>query len=258
MAFVNVRFPVPYGYDPQGGPRFSVMITQSEGGQEARSPAWGGLDTDYGLYEFELDSRPFTGAWGFQNGLWPATPRGDFNGFMAFWNTVAQGQANGFRYNYWFDNYADRAYLMNTSDGTFEGDGSTVEFQLCRQQYAEDDGITSNKKILLPIGTDAVSVTLHLNVSQTGIPDMQQVTTAPLIYANANPITPPLSNTLYTISDTSGRVIFDTAPTPGVTPTATFYFDLPVRFDNDKSPAKYKAGKFEMDSVTLLELRDAL
>lgn len=258
MAFIDERFPTVYSYDPDGGPSFSVLINQSEGGQEARSPSWYGLDQDFGLAEFELAERYMDGRWGMQNGGWPATARGDFNALRDFFITVAQGKANGFRFNYWWDNYASRALLVNTVTGGFTGDGTTATFQLSKQYYSPGGTASVNKKIFKQLGTHNTTVTEYLNINQTGIPNIQQVTTAPLIYASAAGST-PIGNSHYTI-DNLGLVTFLSGfiPGAGVSPTASFYFDYPVRFDVDKPPLKYTMGVFSLDTIQLVELRNAI
>lgn len=256
MAFIDERYPVAYSYNPIGGPEFSVILTQSEGGVESRIPQWGGLDYDYSLSKFDLDARDFTGEWGAMCGLWAKSPRLDYQHYLDFWRCVAQGQANGFRFQHMFDNYAYRQYLINTNTNGFEGDGTTTTFQLARQ-YASQTGATGvSTKVYKPLGTHATSVTEYLNVNRNGIPVIQQVTTAPLLYANLSTPT-ALSTSVYEI-DNLGKVTFDTAPLAGIKPTATFYFDYPVRFDNTVFPGSFNSGKFLLDSVTLVELREAI
>lgn len=256
MAFIRERFPTIYSYEPDGGPQYNSTITQTEGGQEARSPAWGSDTGFYGLSEFMLASRPLTGKWGAQTSNWTATPRGDYNALYAFWNTIAQGQNNGFLFQFWFDNYASRSKLLNTVTGQLSGDGTTITFQLCKQYTSPGGSGTSNRKIFTQLGTNTASITELLNVNQTGLPTITSTTTAPLIYADANPVSSPLTPTTAYSINTSGLVTFTTAPANASTPTATFYFDWPVRFDNNKLPISYKKGVYTLEEITLLELRD--
>ena len=59
----------------------------------------------------------------------------------------------------------------------------------------------------------------------------------------------------FTLNDATGEVTFDVAPLPGVTVTAGFVFDTPVRFDSDSlrvNLAAFKAG--DIPSIPLIEV----
>ncbi len=56
-----------------------------------------------------------------------------------------------------------------------------------------------------------------------------------------------------------GRIVFDIAPGNGAILTAGFYFDVPVRFAEDRIEVnRFSFGAGEMASVPLIEIKDAL
>lgn len=60
----------------------------------------------------------------------------------------------------------------------------------------------------------------------------------------------------YAVDDTTGEIVFGVAPASGVTVTAGFEFDVPVRFDTDRivtSVASFQAG--DVPNVPIVELR---
>lgn len=60
----------------------------------------------------------------------------------------------------------------------------------------------------------------------------------------------------WSVSSTDGTLTFDTAPAPGVSVSAGFAFDVPVRFDTDHlavSIASFNAG--EVPSIPVVEVR---
>lgn len=86
----------------------------------------------------------------------------------------------------------------------------------------------------------------------------------------ARPIRKPVAQTLvvavggqdqsegvdYVLDDSTGEIVFTTAPDSGVTVTAGFEFDVPVRFDTDRivtSVASFQAG--DVPNVPIVELR---
>jgi uncharacterized protein (TIGR02217 family) len=69
------------------------------------------------------------------------------------------------------------------------------------------------------------------------------------IKVSGSPVTPSVINRL------TGLVTF--ASPPGATPTATFQFDVPVRFDTDKLPVQNNAySQLTVTSIPLIEVHE--
>ena len=129
-----------------------------------------------------------------------------------------KGRAFGFRFKDWTD-YQATAVLIGT------GDGSTTHFQLAKSYSS--GAVTESRVVTKP-----VSGTVQ-------------------IYENA-----VLQTTGVTVDMTTGIVNFTTPPGSGVAITASFEFDVPVRFDTDRLSARLDAyGVHSWLDIPLVEVR---
>lgn len=62
----------------------------------------------------------------------------------------------------------------------------------------------------------------------------------------------------YTIDYTTGIVTFTTAPGSGLSVTAGFQFDVPVRFEDEELPATFTVGDIEGSDERLVEYADIM
>jgi uncharacterized protein (TIGR02217 family) len=128
-----------------------------------------------------------------------------------------KGRAYGFRFKDWTD------YQGTETIGT--GDGVTTQFQLIKT-YASGS-IIESRTITKPV-----------------IGSVQ-------VYDNA-----VLQTTGVSVDTTTGLVTFATAPTVGQVITASYQFDVPVRFDTDRLSASLDAyGINSWLDITLIEVR---
>jgi uncharacterized protein (TIGR02217 family) len=164
-----------------------------------------------------------------RNQNWPVA-LAKFDASMAHWTAAdiatvvaffraRKGKARGFRFKDWSD-YQGTAEVMSPA----VGDGVITAFQM--QKTYTSGGISEIRTITKPVlGT----VTAYKNG----------------VSASA------------TINYTTGVVTFSTAPGVGVVPTATFEFDLPVRFDVDDLKIEVEApGVFSWGQIPIVEIRD--
>jgi len=149
--------------------------------------------------------------------------RTDLDRLLDFFYARA-GKARGFRYKDWGD-------FQATTENIGTGDGSETEFQL-RKQYSSG-AITYNREIQkVVIG----SLTVYVDgIEQTeGVGDD------------------------YTCDYSTGLVTFNAGSEPGNTlpVTATFQFDVPVRFDVDYLPITLEGlGAGEASGATVIEIK---
>jgi len=128
-----------------------------------------------------------------------------------------KGRANTFRFRDWTD-YEATAALIGT------GTGALTTFQLVKN-YIDTASSYSRKITRIVAGT--------LSVYLNGV----------LVDPND-----------YTVSAT-GLITFDTAPLAAVSITATFEFDIPVRFDNDQLRMAVEwVGAASMPDITIVEV----
>lgn len=128
-----------------------------------------------------------------------------------------QGRARGFRFKDWSDFSGE---LQNI--GT--GDGVTTAFQL-RKQYTSG-AVTYNRPVKKPV-TGTVRVFLD-----------------------------GVESFAFTVDTTTGVVTMSVAPGAGIVLTASFEFDVPVRFDSDQlevNMAIFNAGS--IPQLPVVELR---
>lgn len=134
-----------------------------------------------------------------------------------------QGKTHGFR----FRDHRDYKAVQEATDPAV-GDGVETEFQL--QKTYSDGGGSRVRKIVKPVhGTTRIYV--------SGV-----------LQANG-----------WTIDETTGIVTFDAAPTGPV--TATFWFDVPVRFDTDSMPTEIvihgeNLMRQSWNAIRLVEVRE--
>ena len=129
-----------------------------------------------------------------------------------------KGRADGFRFKDWTD-YQATAELIGT------GNGSITQFQLVKSYV--NGSVTDTRIITKPVSGSIL-------IYKAGV----------------------LQTTGYSVSTTTGIVTFSTAPTAGVAITATFDFDVPVRFDTDRlSAALDSYGLSSINDIPLVEVR---
>ena len=129
-----------------------------------------------------------------------------------------KGRAHAFRFKDWSDYKA-------TGETLGTGDGSSTQFQLVKRYVS--GGVQETRAITKPVaGTVQV-------------------------YRNAVLQTSGLS-----VNASTGVVTFTTAPANGVLVTASFEFDVPVRFDTDRLEATLDSfGTHSWADIPLVEVR---
>lgn len=142
--------------------------------------------------------------------------KAQLDALIAFFR-ARKGRANGFRFKDWTD------YQATETLGT--GDGTKTQFQLIRSYSS--GSIVETRTIKKPVaGTVQV-------------------------YKNA-----VLQTTGVTVDNTTGMVTFAAAPASGVVVSASFQFDVPVRFDTDRLSASLDAyGIHSWLDIPLVEVR---
>jgi uncharacterized protein (TIGR02217 family) len=140
-----------------------------------------------------------------------------------------RGKLHGFRWKDWAD-YKSKDPITATTATDIQigvGDGTTTQFQLVKTYF--DAGGSYTRIIKKPV---AGSVKIALNgVLRTEI-------------------------THYTVNTTTGIITFLSAPGAGVSVTAGFEFDVPVRFDIDQimiNVEQFNAGA--IPDIDILEIR---
>lgn len=137
------------------------------------------------------------------------------------------GRLYGFRFRDWADykSCLPSQAPAATDQGIGVGDGATNTFQLVKH-YASGSQ-TWTRTIGKPV---AGSVTVALDGVEQGAS--------------------------WSVDTTTGIVSFDAAPTAGVTITAGFIFDVPVRFDSDTLDVTLDIERLgSITSIPLLEIR---
>lgn len=140
-----------------------------------------------------------------------------------------RGRLHGFRWKDWAD-YKSRDPVSATANNDVSlgtGDASTTDFQL--QKVYSDAGGTYTREITKPVsGTVKVAVN---GVDQTDGVD-------------------------FTVNTTTGVITFTSPPGSGLSVTAGFEFDVPVRFDQDEisiSVEQFNAGA--IPTIDIVEIR---
>lgn len=142
--------------------------------------------------------------------------KAQLDALIAFFR-ARKGRAHGFRFKDWTD------YQATETLGT--GDGTRTQFQLIKSYVS--GVVTETRTIKKPVaGTVQV-------------------------YKNA-----VLQSSGVSVGTTTGVVTFTVAPTVGQVITASFQFDVPVRFDTDKLSASLDAyGIHSWLDIPLVEVR---
>ncbi len=145
---------------------------------------------------------------------------------LAFFHARA-GRARGFRVRDWSD---FTSASDNVSNPTFTdqiigtGDDSTTVFQLVKN-YASG-GVSHKRIITKPVG-GTLSVGLNGALLSTG----------------------------YSVDTTNGLVTFASAPASGISISAGFVFDVPVRFDTDQLSLSTENYAMHKAEIPLVEIR---
>lgn len=143
--------------------------------------------------------------------------KAQLDALIAFFR-ARKGRAYGFRFKDWTDYQATLEPL-----GT--GNGVTTQFQLVKRYTS--GAVTETRVITKPV-TGTVSVYRNGALQTSGV----------------------------AVDMTTGQVTFTTAPTAGAAITASFQFDVPVRFDTDKLSARLEAyGINSWMDIPLVEVR---
>lgn len=129
-----------------------------------------------------------------------------------------KGRADGFRFKDWTD-------FSATAQNIGTGDGSTTQFQLVKTYTS--GSVTETRIITKPVSGS-------ISIYKAGV----------------------LQSSGYSVSTTTGILTFNTAPANGVAITASFEFDVPVRFDTDRLSASLESyGIGSINDIPLVEVR---
>lgn len=129
-----------------------------------------------------------------------------------------KGRAHGFRFKDWTD-YQGAAELIGT------GNNSKTEFQLVRNYTS---GSTTEARTITKPVSGSISIYKDGVLQTSGV----------------------------SVSATTGIVTFTSAPANSVVITATFEFDVPVRFDTDRLSASLDSyGSHSWLDIPLVEVR---
>ena len=129
-----------------------------------------------------------------------------------------KGRAHGFRFKDWSD-------FQATTQNLGTGNGTVTNFQLVKKYTS---------------GSTTETRTINKPVSGTVIPYLNGV------QQSGN----------FSVDVTNGVIIFNSAPANGVVVTATFEFDVPVRFAEDFLPvALDNQNSFKLESIELIEVK---
>ena len=130
---------------------------------------------------------------------------------------VRRGRAIGFR----FENPDDK---LGTAEPLGTADGNETQFQLVKRY--SDVGGNFDRKISKPV---AGTTTVYLDGA--------------------------LQSSGWTINTTTGLITFTAPPAAGKVVTASFSFDIPVRFDTDYCPVRLSTYQARAAQVPIIELK---
>lgn len=142
-----------------------------------------------------------------------------------------QGRLRGFRFKDWSD-YSSKVAGVETKHNLRQLTSTT--WQLVKRYTS--GSVTHVRDIKKPAGdtlTDTAATQANSTVS---------------IYNGSNEITNG-----WTVNLTTGVVTFD--PAPGYTPSATFQFDVPVRFDSDRMELTLEDTRVRSWEIDVVEVR---
>ncbi|MCR9157906.1 MAG: DUF2460 domain-containing protein [Rhodobacteraceae bacterium] len=152
----------------------------------------------------------------------------DIDALIAFFE-ARRGQMYGFRWKDWadFKSCKPSAQIMATDQVIGTGDGVAADFALAKA-YVSGDAVYA-RPVVKPVSGSVLVAVGGMTLEE---------------------------GTDFSVDVTTGVVSFLAAPTLGVSVTAGFEFDVPVRFDTDRiqtSAATFQAG--EVPDVPVVELR---
>lgn len=143
--------------------------------------------------------------------------KAQLDALIAFFR-ARKGRANGFRFKDWTD-YQATTEIIGT------GTGSQTQFQLVKRYVS--GAVTEVRTITKPV-SGTVSVYKNAVLQSSGV----------------------------SVDTSTGIVTFAVAPAAGNVITATFQFDVPVRFDTDRLSASIEAyGVHSWLDIPLVEVR---
>lgn len=201
MAFIETpRFPDDISIGSTGGPSFFTSVVTAPSGYESRNSNW-----TYARAEYEV---------GLVNRSATLT-----RALFAFFNAVAKGQLNGFRY---------KDYGAGESTGTDEpiGTGTGAEQTLQLVKVYTSGALTYTRPIYKPVSG---TVVIKLDGTPTGA---------------------------FSVNTATGVVTITAGVGDAI--TATFDFDVPVRLATDdlRVTRGESADAFSWPSILLRETRD--
>lgn len=204
MAFIEVSLPEELAWGATGGPEWSTEIFQPLGGDEQRNQ---NRAHPLGRWDLGLVNKDATYT----------------RLLLNFFNSVAKGKANGFRFR-----DLPNDYWQAVEEFTGIGDGVLTQFQLYKEHpYPGVDDY--NKPIYKPV---AGTVSIFFD----GAPQLLG----------------------WTVSTITGIVTFASPVPDEVIITASYEFELPVRFDIDHfACTRIDPDIFTWPSIPLVELRRA-
>ena len=150
----------------------------------------------------------------------------DLAAVVAFFE-ARNGRLYGFRWKDWGDykSCLPSGMPAPADQGIGSGDGVITEFQLVKAYISGAQ--TWTRTVTKPVASTVV-VALDGVAQATG----------------------------WSVDTTTGRVTFTIAPTPGITITAGFEFDVPVRFDTDMLDVTHDIERLgSITSIPLIEVR---
>jgi len=209
--FDDVRFPIKIAFRFEGGPGFFTSVSTTSGGQEQRNVNWEDALHRYTVaHEFktqtELDdltnffmSRRGKGvAFRFFDAV-------DYCSDQPSYNTALGGGSAPAQDTLPAAGVLTPQGIRNTTTNLLVGDAQEVDFQAIKTYPAATAGVNYerdiNKLVALRVFVNAVEQTI---------------------------------TTDYTVNLNTGLVTFNTAPGSGLSVTADYLFDVPVRFDTDE------------------------
>lgn len=144
----------------------------------------------------------------------------DIKALLAFFH-ARMGRAYGFRFKDWADYQSANPEVIGT------GDGNTTSFQLVKRYSS--GGVEKVRKITKPVNG---TVTVYVNGEEYEFGFGSGV------------------------DHDTGIIKFDVPPAANAPITATFEFDVPVRFDTDYMPINIKEWHiYSWDNIDIVELK---
>ena len=197
--FVEVQFPEQLAYGMTGGPGFSTDIVTAIGGEETRNANWA---RSRARWEAGVQHRS----------------QADTEALVAFFYSVAVGQANAFRFK-------DPLDFTFTDQAIGTGNGTTTTFALVKTYSM--GGQTYTRLLQKPVA-GTVAITL------AGVPAVG-----------------------FTVNTATGVVTITPAPAPGVAVLASGEFDVPVRLavDSLEGLQYVSVDAWSWQGIALLEVR---